>query len=85
MLGTPNMGSPCADVMNFAFEALNKNVEAVRQLRQDVVADFNRVNTNRKGVKFSVLAGNPLPTMCKTLVWNDGVVPVPVGEMADQR
>jgi pimeloyl-ACP methyl ester carboxylesterase len=77
MLGTPNMGSPCADVMNFAFEMTGKNVEAVRQLRQDVVADFNRVNTNRKGVKFSVLAGDPLPTMCKTLVWNDGVVPVP--------
>ena len=77
MLGTPNMGSPCADVMNFAFELTGKNVEAVRQLRQDVVADFNKVNTNRKGVKFSVLAGNPLPTMCKTVVWNDGVVPVP--------
>jgi len=27
-------------------------------------------------VKFSALAGNPLPTMCKELVWNDGVVPV---------
>jgi len=77
MLGTPNMGSPCADVMNFAFEMTGKPVEAVRQLRQDVVADFNRVNINRKGVKFSVLAGNPLPTMCKTVVWNDGVVPVP--------
>lgn len=77
MLGTPNMGSPCADVMNSAFEMTGKNVEAVRQLRQDVVADFNRVNTNRKGVKFSVLAGNPLPTMCKTVVWNDGVVSVP--------
>jgi hypothetical protein len=24
-----------------------------------------------------VLAGDPLPTMCKALVWNDGVVPVP--------
>lgn len=77
MLGTPNMGSPCADVMNIAFELTGKNVEAVRQLRQDVVADFNKVNTNRKGVKFSVLAGNPLPSMCKQLVWNDGVVPVP--------
>ncbi len=77
MLGTPNMGSPCADVMNSTFEFLGKNVEAVRQLRQDVAADFNRVNTNRKGVKFSVLAGNPLPTMCKEVVWNDGVVPVP--------
>ena len=77
MLGTPNMGSPCADVMNVAFETLQKNVEAVRQLRQDYVEGFNRVNTRRKGVKFSALAGNPLPTMCKTIVWNDGVVSVP--------
>jgi pimeloyl-ACP methyl ester carboxylesterase len=76
-LGTPNMGSPCADVMNATFEFLGKNVEAVRQLSQDVAAEFNRVNVNRKGVKFSVLAGNPLPTMCKTVVWNDGCVPVP--------
>lgn len=77
MLGTPNMGSPCADVMNSTFEFLGKDVEAVRQLRQDVAAEFNKVTTNRKGVKFSVLAGDPLPVMCKTLVWNDGVVPVP--------
>ncbi len=77
MLGTPNMGSPCADVMNVAFESLGENVEAVRQLRQDYVEGFNRVNVARKGVKFSVLAGNPLPTICKDIVWNDGVVPVP--------
>ena len=76
MLGTPNMGSPCADVMSSTFEVLGKNVEAVRQLKPSVVAEFNRVTTNRKGVKFSVLAGNPLPVMCKTVVWNDGVVPV---------
>jgi hypothetical protein len=76
MLGTPNMGSPCADVMNSTFEVLGKNVEAIRQLKPSVVAEFNRVTTNRKGVKFSVLAGNPLPVMCKTVVWNDGVVPV---------
>ncbi len=77
MLGTPNMGSPCADVMNFAFEMTGNNVEAIRQLRPSVLAEFNRVNLNRKGVKFSVLAGNPLPVMCKTMVSNDGVVPVP--------
>lgn len=77
MLGTPNQGSPCADVMNVAFEMIGKNVEAVRQLRQDYVAGFNQINKQRKGVKFSVLAGNPLPTMCKTVVWNDGVVSVP--------
>jgi pimeloyl-ACP methyl ester carboxylesterase len=76
MLGTPNMGSPCADVMNSTLELLGKNVEAMRQLKPSVVAEFNRVTTNRKGVKFSVLAGNPLPVMCKTVVWNDGVVPV---------
>ena len=76
MLGTPNMGSPCADVMNSTFEVLGKNVEAIRQLKPSVVAEFNSVTTNRKGVKFSVLAGNPLPVMCKTVVWNDGVVPV---------
>jgi hypothetical protein len=77
MLGTPNMGSQCADVMNVAFEMLGKNVEAVRQLRQDQVENFNKVNKLRKGVKFSALAGNPLPTMCKDVVWNDGVVSVP--------
>jgi hypothetical protein len=77
MLGTPNLGSPCADVMNLAFELAGKTVEAVRQLQTDYVAGFNRVNIDRKGVKFSALAGNPLPTMCKSVVWNDGVVSVP--------
>ena len=76
MLGTPNMGSPCADVMNFAFEMVGKNVEAIKQLKPSFLEEFNRVNLNRKGVKFSVLAGNPLPIMCKDQVWNDGVVPV---------
>lgn len=77
MLGTPNQGSPCADVMDLAFGMIGKQVEAVRQLQPDYVAGFNRVNYNRKGVKFSALAGNPLPTMCKSIVANDGVVSVP--------
>ncbi len=76
MLGTPNLGSPCADVMDATFNVLGKNVEAVRQLKPSVVAEFNRVTTNRKGVKFSALAGNPLPVLCKSVSWNDGVVPV---------
>lgn len=77
MLGTPNQGSPCADYMNGAFEMLGKNVEAVRQLRTDYVAGFNRINTQRKGVKFSALAGEVLPTICYATDWNDGVVTVP--------
>jgi pimeloyl-ACP methyl ester carboxylesterase len=76
MLGTPNSGSPCADVMDATFDVLGKTVEAVRQLKPSVVAEFNRVTTNRKGVKFSALAGNPLPVLCKSVSWNDGVVPV---------
>jgi pimeloyl-ACP methyl ester carboxylesterase len=76
MLGTPNLGSPCADVMDATFNVLGKTVEAVRQLKPSVVAEFNRVTTNRKGVKFSALAGNPLPVLCKSLAPNDGVVPV---------
>jgi pimeloyl-ACP methyl ester carboxylesterase len=76
MLGTPNLGSPCADVMDATFNVLGKNVEAVRQLKPSVVAELNRVTTNRKGVKFSALAGNPLPVLCKSVSWNDGVVPV---------
>jgi pimeloyl-ACP methyl ester carboxylesterase len=77
MLGTPNLGSPCADYMNGAFEMLGKNVEAVRQLRTDYVAGFNRINTQRKGVKFAALAGEVLPTICYANDWNDGVVTVP--------
>ncbi|CAN5480446.1 hypothetical protein BH10ACI2_BH10ACI2_08260 [soil metagenome] len=77
MLGTPNMGSPCADVMDIAFGMIGKSVEAVRQLQPDYVEGFNRVHTQRKGVKFSSLAGNPIPVMCKSIVPNDGVVSVP--------
>lgn len=77
MLGTPNLGSPCADYMNAAFEMLGKNVEAVRQLQTEYVANFNRVHTQRKGVRFSALAGEVLPTICYANEWNDGVVTVP--------
>jgi pimeloyl-ACP methyl ester carboxylesterase len=77
MLGTPNMGSPCADVIDLAFQVAGKDVQAIKQLRPDNIAEFNKSNFNRKGVNFSALAGNPLPTMCKSIVWNDGVVSVP--------
>lgn len=77
MLGTPNQGSPCADVMDNTFALVGKEVEAVRQLRQDYVEGFNRVHTQRKGVKFSALAGNPVPTICKYAGAGDGVVTVP--------
>jgi hypothetical protein len=77
MLGTPNQGSKCAEVMSTAYELVGKNVEALRQLKPEVVNKFNGLVFNQKGVKFSALAGNPLPTFCSEIVWNDGFVSVP--------
>jgi len=77
MLGTPNLGTPCADVMDFAFRMTGTSPRVVQEMRQDSMAAFNQQNANRKGVKFSALAGNPLPTTCKTIVPNDGFTPVP--------
>ncbi|MGB7201804.1 MAG: hypothetical protein WBD16_06000 [Pyrinomonadaceae bacterium] len=71
MLGTPNQGSPCADVMWLAF-----GYDALVQLREEYVAGFNKVHTQRKGVKFSSLAGTPLPIMCKRIVPNDSFVSI---------
>lgn len=77
MLGTPNMGSRCADLISPAIEAAGGSMNALRELRPSVVAQFNAVHIERKGVKFAVLAGNPLPAMCYMLGPNDGVVAVP--------
>jgi hypothetical protein len=74
MLGTPNQGSPCADLMDSHFDFLEKPVEAIRQLKPEVVADFNRQITNRKGVKFSILSGFIAPRTCQSTEIGDGVV-----------
>ncbi len=77
MLGTPNTGSPCFDLMSFAMEMTGTAPEATRQMTQDAMSDFNKINTNRKGVKFSALAGNSDSILCQSVVPNDDVVSVP--------
>lgn len=77
MLGTPNMGSRCADIISAPLEATDRTMNALRELRPSVVAQFNAEHTNRKDVEFSILAGNPLPTICYMFERNDGVVTVP--------
>ncbi len=74
MLGTPNMGSSCADLISIPLELAGKSMDALRELRLSTVYKFNQVNINRKGVPFSVLVGNPLPPVCRMLTMNDGVV-----------
>ncbi len=70
MLGTPNLGSPCADL-------LYSQNQSLYQATTEFAQTFNRQNSNRKGVRFSALAGNPLPTFCYEFERNDGFVTVP--------
>lgn len=78
MLGTPNMGSPCADLVGNIFEFFGQNdMNAMRELRPSVVAEFNKRTTNRKNVKFSILIGYAIPQTCQSKIIGDGVVPVP--------
>lgn len=78
MLGTPNMGSPCADTVNQLFEDFDQNeMHAMRELRPIIVRAFNTRVTEKKGVKFSVLIGAFMPRTClDESAWGDGVVPL---------
>jgi hypothetical protein len=71
LLGTPNTGSTCADVMYIVTGNM-----ALYQATSDFAAGFNRLNSTRKGVKFSALAGNPMPFMCNAVTPNDSFVSV---------
>lgn len=86
-LGTPNMGSPCANLMGFAFWSLGKPVTSLEQLRPAFMERFNKTVRNRKGTRFSVLVGNPLPQTCQSAIWGDGVVELPsaIWEINDYR
>ena len=76
MLGTPNMGSACADLMYGAFNmGADKPVEALRQLKPAVVEEYNKKTFNRKNVKFSILAGFGAGPTCGFEI-GDGVVPL---------
>lgn len=78
MLGTPNMGSPCADTVTALFEEFNQNgMHAMRELRPIIVRAFNARINDRKGVKFSILIGLAMPRTClDDSEWSDGVVPL---------
>lgn len=76
MLGTPNMGSPCADLLDIGFDLFGEKVQAVSQLTTTFAEEFNRTVTQRRGVKFSALAGNSVPFSCKWSGAGDGVVTV---------
>lgn len=67
MLGTPNAGSPCANIFSIPMTA---------ELRTDVAAAFNRSVTDHRGVPFSLAAGNPMTKTCGLPYVGDLVVPL---------
>ena len=74
MLGTPNQGSPWADIMFEEFKENGHHVEALRELKTDVCRSFNSQITNRKGVKFSIIYTDRIPLTGDTTEAGDGVV-----------
>jgi pimeloyl-ACP methyl ester carboxylesterase len=71
MLGTPNLGSPCADVASgFLFMS-------TADLQTSTMASFNKATSNLRGVPASILASDLLPFTCFAKGPGDGVVPVP--------
>lgn len=73
LLGTPNTALPCG-ILTIERE----HREIARQLSAEEMELFNQYVTQRKGTKFSALAGNQLPILCDTPKWSDGYVPVEV-------
>lgn len=74
MLGTPNNGVPCAAdtvKLNDAFDGFIKTAE---ELKPEEIARFNQFVKERKGTKFSALAGNGIPLTCASLEKGDGFV-----------
>jgi len=74
MLGTPNMGSPCANLIHRTIAPFGKKMNALAQLDTGYMHGFNRAVLDRKGVKFSNLVGTPVPNTCGVPFNGDGVV-----------
>ena len=70
MLGTPNMGSPCANVIGLVWKGI-----PTQQLKPEYVEPiFNKEILNRRGVKFSLMAGDIQERTCTSPRYGDSVV-----------
>jgi triacylglycerol esterase/lipase EstA (alpha/beta hydrolase family) len=76
MLGTPNQGSPCANLMYAAFAAKGDKIWALWELSTRQVEKFNQLYTDRRGVRFSSLVGKAIPSTCHAPLRGDGVVSI---------
>ncbi len=78
MLGTPNLGSACANALTVATTAHHPGVSLpAYELTPIAAADFNARVTNRRGVPFSIFIGDSVPDTCDEGHFEDSVVSVP--------
>jgi hypothetical protein len=72
MLGTPNMGSPCADIIGLIADGI-----PTQQLKPSYVDGvFDRQVVDKRGVPFSIIAGDTGVRTCQSSRTGDGVVEV---------
>jgi pimeloyl-ACP methyl ester carboxylesterase len=75
MLGTPNLGVPCADSMKYN-EAFGPNMRTAQELMPEEMARFNQFVKERKGTHFSALVGNASQMLCASWEPSDGFASV---------
>jgi hypothetical protein len=74
MLGTPNMGSPCANLIHRTITPFGGNVNALAELDKAFVRGFNNGVRYNRGVKMSNLVGMIIAPTCISEEMGDGVV-----------
>ena len=76
MLGTPNLGTPCASgVENLVTKIVDRNPEAFAEISHTNIRAFNERVTKRRGTKFMAVVTNTISPTCQLDEGGDGVVP----------
>jgi hypothetical protein len=76
MMGTPNMGTPCATgLYGLSFKINTFNMDAVAELSPESMKRFNLLVNNTNGTKFAALAGGSRDSTCQEDVPGDGFAP----------
>lgn len=74
LLGTPNKGITCEEVLYNEENVMKANMQTAKELLPENIALFNQFVINRQGTRFSGLIGKSLPSLCPGNERNDGFV-----------